>query len=435
LLNLIAKGVVMIVLKNSTFINWKTLEFKKGHILVDEGSGNSLKFIDTLNNISANSTMIDCEGKYVTKSFGNAHHHVYSALATGMPAPQKTPGNFYEILKYIWWTLDKSLDLETIQSCAYAAAIACAKNGVTFVIDHHSSPFAIEGSLQTIAEAFNEVGVGHLLCYEISDRDGVDIARKALVETEQYLKKNQGLVGLHASFTLTNKTLEKAVNLAKKYNSGIHVHVAEDIYDQEHCYDIHNKRVVERFKDAGVLDLPKSLLIHCLYLTDEERHLIRESGIHVVQNTESNLNNSVGQFSSCSISENLLLGTDGMHTDMLRAAKATYFNCQLTDTVDYAEIYRRFRNIHSYLSSNHFTGDGDNSLVVLDYQPHTHFSTENFLNHFINGIDASNVQHVISQGKLIVKNREVITVNEAELKAKSRGLSKKLWDKMQEISR
>lgn len=422
----------MIVLKDTTYIDWQTLEFKSGHILVEEGVNGSFKFIDT---IDPTMTVVDCKGKYVTKSFACGHHHIYSAFATGMPAPAKSPGNFYEILKYIWWTLDKSLDLEMIKYSAYVTAIACAKNGVTFAIDHHASPMAVEGSLQTIADAFDEVGVGHLLCYEISDRDGVDIARKGLAETESYLKNNQGLVGLHASFTLTNKTLEKAVKLAEKYKSGIHVHVAEDIYDQEHCYDIHNKRVIERFRDAGVLDLPKSLLIHCLYLTDEERTIIRESGVNVVQNTESNLNNNVGQFSSCSIGNNILIGTDGMHSNMLRAANSTFFNSQDNDTVDYAEIYRRFRNVHNYLENNDFKGDGDNNLVVLDYQPPTEFSSENFLGHFLFGIESSMVQHVISKGKLIVKDRKVITVNEAEIKEKAKALSKELWKKMGEISK
>lgn len=424
----------MIVLKNSTFIDWKTLLFKKGHILVEEGVTDSVQFVDSLKDLPTDVTIIDCQGKYVTKSFGNAHHHAYTALATGMPSLQKAPGNFYEMQKYFWWTLDKSLDLEMIKICAYTTAIACAKNGVTFVIDHNSSPFAIKGSLQTIADAFNEVGISHLLCYEISDRDGVDIARQGLSESEAYLKNNQGLVGLHASFTLTNKTLEKAVNLAKKYNSGIHVHVAEDLYDQEHCYDIHNKRVVERFRDAGVLTMPKSLLVNCLYLTDDERHIIKDSSIHVVQNIESNLSSNAGQFSSCSINKHILLGTDGLHSDMLRTAKATFLNGQLNDTIDAAEIYRRFRNIHTYLKNNNFVGDGENNLVVLDYDPHTYFTSENFLGHFLNGIEASHIQHVISNGRLIVKDKELLTINEAEINEKARELSKHLWEKMHELT-
>ncbi|MBI9066233.1 MAG: amidohydrolase family protein [Salinivirgaceae bacterium] len=423
----------MIILKDATFIDWKTLEFKQGHVIVEEGVNKAIQIVDELPQ-NFPGKIIDCKGKYVTKSFGCGHHHVYSALATGMPTPRKIPGNFYEILKYVWWTLDKSLDLDMIKASAYVTAIACAKNGVTFAIDHHASPFAVEGSLQTIADAFNEVGVGHLLCYEISDRDGVNIANKGLEESKNYLQNNQGLVGLHASFTLTNKTLKKAADLAKEFSTGVHVHVAEDIYDQEHCYDIHNKRVIERFRDYGILDLPKSLLVHCLYLTDEERHLIRNSGVYVAQNAESNLNNNVGQFNSCALGNNIMLGTDGMHSDMLRAAKATFYNGQASDTIDYPEIYRRFRNVHNYLNDNNFVGDGDNNLVVLDYQPQTDFNQQNFLGHFLFGMDSAQVQHVISNGKLIVENKIVTTVNEADVKMYARELSKKLWGKMNEVA-
>ncbi|MGD9994317.1 MAG: amidohydrolase family protein [Salinivirgaceae bacterium] len=424
----------MIILKNATFIDWESLTFTKSNILVPKGVDQAIQFVNEIpKELNAEATLIDCSGKYVTKSFVNGHHHVYSALATGMPAPKKIPGNFYEILKYVWWTLDKSLDLEMIKTSAYVTAIACAKSGVTFAIDHHASPFAVEGSLQTIADAFNEVGVGHLLSYELTDRDGVKIANQGLAETENYLKNNQGLVGLHASFTLTNKTLEKAADLARKYNTGVHVHVAEDLYDQEHCYDIHNKRVIERFNDHGILELKRSLLVHCLYLTNAERDLIRESGLFVAQNTESNLNNNVGQFNSCAIGNNIMLGTDGMHSDMLRAAKATFYNGQLNDTIDYAEIYHRFRNANRYLSKNSFTGDGENNLVVLDYLPSTYMDQSNFLGHFLFGLDASHVQHVIANGELIVKDRIITKVDESAIKLKAQQISQKLWNKMQSI--
>lgn len=424
----------MIILKNATFIDWESLTFTKSDILVPKGLDQAIQFVNEIpKELNAEATLIDCTGKYVTKSFVNGHHHVYSALATGMPAPKKIPGNFYEILKYIWWTLDKSLDLEMIKTSAYVTAIACAKSGVTFAIDHHASPFAVEGSLQTIADAFNEVGVGHLLSYELTDRDGVKIANQGLAETENYLKNNQGLVGLHASFTLTNKTLEKAADLARKYNTGVHVHVAEDLYDQEHCYDIHNKRVIERFNDLGILELKRSLLVHCLYLTNAERDLIRESGLFVAQNAESNLNNNVGQFNSCAIGNNIMLGTDGMHSDMLRAAKATFYNGQLNDTIDYAEIYHRFRNANRYLNRNNFTGDGENNLVILDYLPSTYMDASNFLGHFLFGLDAAHVQHVIANGELIVKDRVITKVDESAIKLKAQQLSQKLWNKMQTI--
>lgn len=422
-----------ILLKDATYIDWKTLEFSQRNILVEQHN-NSILFIDNVEQIAdkSNLEVLDCTGKLVTKSFAVGHHHVYSALSRGMGAPKKNPENFYDVLKYIWWTLDKCLDLEMIESSALVTAIACAKAGSTFVIDHHASPFAVKGSLETIAKAFDRVGVSHLLCYEISDRDGMKIAEEGLEETESYLKNHQGLVGLHASFTVGDETLSHAVELMNSSNSGIHIHVAEDLYDQDFCVKKYGKRVVDRLNEFGALKSPKTILGHCLHLDENEKDIIRNSPCWVVQNSESNLNNNVGYFNSEHLGNNIMLGTDGMHSDMLQSAKAAFFVGQGFDTITYPGAYQRFRNVHRYLDSNGFKGDGDNNLVVLDYNTPTEINQNNFLGHFIFGINSNHVRDVISNGKLIVKNRQIQTVNESEILEVSKERASRLWKKMQE---
>lgn len=419
-----------ILLKNTTYIDWETLEFSKTHILVEEGIDRKLKLIQDFPNNNPNDTVIDCEGKFVTKSFAVGHHHVYSALSRGMPAPQKSPSNFKEVLQYIWWNLDKALDKEMIEASALATAIACAKAGSTFVIDHHASPNFIEGSLDIIADAFEKVGVNHLLCYEITDRDGKDKAEKGLLETENYIKNKQGLVGLHASFTVGNNTLQKAVDLTEKYDSGIHIHVAEDAYDQKHCQEKYNSSVVERMNDYGALQSSKTILGHCLHVDNNEREIIKNSNAWVVQNTESNLNNNVGYFNAAGLGDRILLGTDGMHSDMIRSAQAAFFVGQGFDTIDFNSAYARFRNTHKYLNENNFKGDGDNNLVVLDYDAPTEMKESNFLGHFIYGLSSKAVKHVISNGKLIVQNNLIQTINEADMQLFTKEQANRLWRKL-----
>ncbi|MCD4773283.1 MAG: amidohydrolase family protein, partial [Bacteroidales bacterium] len=404
--------------------------FSKTNILVEEGENGSVKFLDNLDGINPTSKIIDCTGKFVTKSFAIGHHHVYSALSRGMPAPKKSPNNFLEILKYIWWKLDKALDKDMIEASALVTAIACAKAGSTFVIDHHASPNFIEGSLEVIAKAFEKVGINHLLCYEITDRDGIEKAESGLAETENYLKQNQGLIGLHASFTVGENTLKKASNLMNKYNSGIHIHVAEDNYDQEHCIAKYNKRVVERLNDYGILNSSKTILGHCLKINENERNLIKNSKAYVVQNTESNLNNNVGYFNSEGLGKNIMLGTDGMHSDMIRSAKAAYFVGQGFDNIVVTTAYKRFRNVHNYLKTNSFKGDKENNLVVFDYDSPTEMNENNFLGHIIFGLSSNHIQHVISNGKLILEDRKIKTVNEEEILDFSKKMANKLWDKL-----
>jgi putative selenium metabolism protein SsnA len=418
-----------LLLKNGTYIHPKTLEFTISHILVEEGENGGIKFIKDIPS-DPNIPVIDCSGKYITQSFVCGHHHVYSALARGMGAPKKNPENFNEILEYVWWTLDKTLDAEMIEASALYTAMACVKNGVTFVIDHHASPNAITGSLDIIANAFEKVGASHLLCYEISDRDGLDNAEEGLNETAEYLKNHQGLVGLHASFTVSDDTLKKSVELAKQTDTGIHIHVAEAESDQNHCVANYGKRVIERLQKFGVLESGKTILGHCLHLSENEKKIISNSPAWVVQNTESNLNNKVGYFNAEGLGENIMMGTDGMHSDMLRSAKAAFFVGQNFDSIGYDSVYHRFRNADKYLKSNGFKGHGPNNLVVLDYDSPTPFNTGNFYGHFVFGLESKHVQHVISQGRLIVENRKILTVDEEKILADARIQAERLWSKM-----
>jgi len=418
-----------ILLTNGTYIHPATLEFTTSHILVEDGVNGGIKFIKDIPS-DPNLQIIDCSGKYITQSFVCGHHHVYSALARGMGAPKKNPENFNEILEYVWWTLDKCLDAEMIEASALYTAIACIKNGVTFVIDHHASPNAIKGSLEIIAGAFEKVGASHLLCYEITDRDGLDKAEEGLNETAEYLKNHQGLVGLHASFTVSDDTLKKAVDLVKQTDSGIHIHVAEAESDQDHCVATYGMRVIERLQKFGALESVKTILGHCLHLSENEKKIISNSPAWVVQNTESNLNNKVGFFNAKGLGDNIMMGTDGMHSDMLRSARAAFFVGQNFDTIGYDSVYQRFRNADKYLQSNGFKGHGPNNLVVLDYDTPTPFNQGNFYGHFVFGLESKHVQHVISQGKLVVEDRKITTVDEEKILLGAKQQAQRLWAKM-----
>lgn len=424
-----------IYIKNATYIDWQSLDFITTDILVEEGKTGGISLVKGLSaddpKPSQSTKTIDAKGKFVTKSFGCGHHHIYSTLARGMPAPVATPQNFVDILKLVWWHVDKNLDLEMIKASALAAGLYCAKNGITFVIDHHASPFAVENSLFTVKEAFDSIGLSHLLCYEISDRDGEEIRDKGLQETANYLKAgNQGHVGLHASFTVGETLLKRAVRLAGECNTGLHVHVAEDLADQTDCLKEYHQRVMQRYSESGALDLQGSILAHCLHLDDQEKELLKESTAWVAQSVESNLNNNVGLADYSGYGERLMLGTDGMHSDMLRSAKAAFFVGQGTEGISFPGIYERFRNVHRYIAENNFTGDGENNLVILDYNSPTPMHQDNFLGHFVFGIESSHVESVISSGQLIVEERQLVTANEEDILGSAREMAEKLWKKM-----
>lgn len=175
-------------LRNATWIDPETFKATTTTIKVEEGRPAGWRLTPTpLWSVRRKTPYWTARAALVTPSFGCGHHHIYSALARGMPPAPKAPANFLEVLEYVWWRMDKKLDHDMIEASALVTGLYCAKNGVTFVIDHHASPFHLDGSLETIAKALDRVGLGHLLCYEISCRDGEEIKEKGLDETDAFL--------------------------------------------------------------------------------------------------------------------------------------------------------------------------------------------------------------------------------------------------------
>jgi len=242
-----------------------------------------------------------------------AHHHLYSALARGMPPPPRAPTTFREILELVWWRLDKALDLEMIRWSAKLGALEALERGTTAIIDHHASPNAIDGSLSVIAEACQEVGVRVSTCYEVSERNGIDEARAGLDENERFLRSGgRGYVGAHACFTLSDDTLERLTALAAGLDVGVHIHVAEAPEDIAS-----GARLQAHAKDDW-------LLAHAV-------HLDRDLPGTIAHNPFSNMNNSVGYQPPSRWPNRVVLGTDGVGGDMIDAFRFAYARAREAD--------------------------------------------------------------------------------------------------------
>jgi len=245
------------------------------------------------------------------------HHHLYSTLARGMPAPPRTPTDFQEILEQIWWRLDAALDLEMIRWSAMLGALEALEQGTTAIVDHHESPNAIEGSLSTIAAACAEVGVRVVCAYGVTDRHGADGARRGLEENERFLRSGgRGLVGVHAAFTCQDSTLASAAELAAEFGVGVHIHVAEGSGDADAAGRL-----------AG-LTRDDWLLAHCIHLPDD--HSLRGTIQH---NVRSNMNNAVGYARPFRFANPIVLGTDGIGGNMIEEFRLAYFKQREVDVL------------------------------------------------------------------------------------------------------
>lgn len=244
-----------------------------------------------------------------------AHHHLYSTLARGMPAPRRTPKGFLEILEQVWWRLDMALDLEMLEWSAKLGALEALERGCTSIIDHHESPNAIEGSLSVIAEACSEVGVRVVCAYGVTDRHGPEGAQRGLAENDRFLREGgRGMVGVHAAFTCERETLEAAAGLASDSGVGVHVHVAEGHADRGAATTL------------ASMSSDDWLIVHGVHLAD--RHGLRGTIVH---NPRSNMNNSVGYAQPDRFTNPVALGTDGIGADMLEEFRLAFARLRESD--------------------------------------------------------------------------------------------------------
>jgi putative selenium metabolism protein SsnA len=400
--------------------------------------------VATVGRTSARGSRRDCSGCLIIPGNICAHTHLYSALARGMPYGLEPPTNFLQILQRVWWRLDRALDEETVRASALVGGMDALLSGTTTLIDHHASPNFIAGSLDVIADALEKVGVRSILCYEVTDRDGIDRARAGIEENRRFLASKRslarGLIGAHASFTLSPETLEACVQLGWETRAGVHIHVAEDEADQRDAKTRFGQRVVQRLAQAGALD-ERALLAHCVHVNAAEMALIRDSGATVAHNARSNMNNAVGRAPVDRLGHNVALGSDGIDEDMFAETQAAYW--RLREENIFAPMHWPFQHlaVGARLAGNVFAEPklgwiepgAPADLMILEYGVPTPIEVRNLPSHWIFGLSARYVRDVVVGGILVVTDHRLTQVDQDTLIADGRKQAERLWHRLEEI--
>lgn len=439
----------MIVVGNGTVI---TLD--ENHRVIANGavfiSKDIISDVGTTNELVAkypNASFIDAKGGLIMPGMTNIHTHCYSSFARGMTVPGEPAQNFPEILERLWWRLDKSLTEEMIYYSALVTMLECVRNGTTTIIDHHASPFAVSGSLLQMAKATEFIGVRSSHCYEVSDRDGKEIARKGIEENKRFIEyckeENNPLLkasfGIHASFTVGDDTLKQCALISKDLDVGIHVHAAEDLFDVQETKRLYNTTVIERFHQYGLLG-PKTIAAHCVHISDQEIELLAKTGTAVAHNPESNMGNAVG----CADIKKLLdagvtigMGTDGYTSDMFEGIKVgnlLHKHENRNPQAAWSEIPTLIFDNNRKILANHFdkpvgviAPGAYADIITVDYDPHTPLTSSNYYGHLLFGVSGGLVNTTIIGGKLRMYNRNFIEIDDKEIRKSARELADKLW--------
>ncbi len=393
---------------------------------------------------------IDATGKIVMPGLINAHNHFYSTFARGL-TKAKPSKDFIGVLRNLWWRLDRAL---TTEDCYYSALVALLdsiRHGTTTIIDHHASPNAVIGSLGDISRAVRETGLRACLCYEVSDRDGAKIAQQGLAQNAWFIDQCQrendlhikALFGLHASFTISDDTMEKAATLGHALRTGFHIHVAEAQSDQDWAVKHCGKRVVERLKKFEILG-PRSIAAHCIHINRREMDLLAETKTAVVHNPQSNMNNAVGVANVIELAKRGVLvglGTDALTTNMLEELRVALWGQHLraeNPSVGFGEVTSALFANNPKIAGRIFGlrfgelcegAAGD--IAIFDYDPPTPLEGGNVFGHLVFGISQMEADTTIVGGRVLMENRKLaLNLDEARVNARARELAKNLWKRM-----
>ncbi|NWF68952.1 MAG: putative aminohydrolase SsnA [Chloroflexi bacterium] len=415
-------------------------------ILIDDGVIRALGPTDDLRRQYPQQETLDARGQLVMPGNICAHTHFYGAYARGIAIPGDAPKNFPEILRRLWWPLDKALDKDAVRLSALVSLVDAVKHGTTTLIDHHASPNCIDGSLDIIAQAVNQAGLRAVLCYEVTDRDGMDKAHAGIVENLRFMRASQreprvrGTFGLHASLTLGDDVLRAC---ADAHAGGFHIHVAEHEADEDDSLRRSGQRVVQRLQAFGIWN-DSTIAAHCVHINDQERDLLREKGVWVTHQPRSNMNNAVGAMAFDTFMAQgmkVCLGNDGFSNNMWAEWKAAYLLHKVThrdprraDGYAVAAIAQRNNAALAQVffpekRIGQLTEGAQADMIFVDYHPFTPLTVDNLPWHILFGFEASMVTTTIVDGVVLMRDRQLLTLDEAAIAAEALALAPGVWER------
>ena len=422
---------------------------KDGALLVEDDYIADIGDTVDLLNKYRDEEVIDARGSLVMPGNICAHTHFYGAFARGLSIPGNPPRDFPEILRRLWWQLDQVLTEEDVRFSALVCLLDAIKHGTTTLIDHHASASYVDGSLDVIADAVDQSGLRSVLCYEVSDRHGTDYTKASIDENLRFIKSTgsrnlhnriRGMFGLHASMSLSDVTLE-ACSTAVPNGVGFHIHVAEHNSDQDNSLEESGLRVVERLQRFGILG-PNTIAAHCVHLSSNEIDILSETETWVTHQPRSNMNNGVGAAEVENMLQNGVrvgLGNDGFSNNMWADWKMAYLLHKVVHQdprrVSGNAIVEMGVGNNSALASRLFDKfpvgvlevGAYADIIIVDYEATTPLNYGNLPWHIIFGFEAGMVNTTICDGKVLMRDRQLLFLDELEITERSRELAGQAW--------
>ena len=399
--------------------------------------------------------VIDARGKIVMPGLICSHTHLYGMLLRGAPLKIDPPTDFAQILQRVWWPMDEVMTREDAYASALISCLEFIKTGTTFFADTFSGPNAITGVLDRIAAAVEQSGMRGIIAFEATERRTHAEGARGTKENERFIRKVkkermrrvQGMFSVHASFTVSDELFHYVRELASRYKVPVTIHTSEGPADLYHNLERFGKRTIERLNDEGLL-AQDVVLAHCVHVNDDELAILKKTGAKVAHNPMSNMLNAVGVapvVKMLSMDIPVGLGNDGYIFDGFENLRAAFLlhKVALRDpraiaplealemaTIQGAELYGLGNELGSIES-----GKLADIIIINPAIAPTPVRPESVVGHIVNTIDGDDVETVIVGGRVVMRERKMQMLEEAEAVKVARKSAEKLWQKLGAIRR
>jgi 5-methylthioadenosine/S-adenosylhomocysteine deaminase len=399
--------------------------------------------------------VIDAEGKVVMPGFVITHTHMPYVLGHNMPVDVSQLKSFWDMLQKMGWEwLEDITTKEGIYAATRYAAIKMLKSGTTTVCELVEGPMAIPGALNASARAIDEVGIRAQVGYEVTERipgvsilDRMETARaekgfdENLAFIEKYPKGNgsriEGRLGVHTAYTNSPETLKKAREIADDLGCGIEIHIAE--IPRQFLVEKYGKSAPKLLEETGLLG-PDVIAAHCIDLDDTDLDILSRNKVNVAHTP---MTNSLGGNGVARVPDMLEKGIN------VTLGHDCFFTLDTSEYLRYAYLVHKAHRANPMLlppfqAIDMAIGNGARAMalqeeigslekgkkadiLVLEPDSPVPVTPASVMSWFIMTFKGSDVQHVIVDGRLVVSERRMTTIDEHEVKKQCIEEAKALW--------
>jgi 5-methylthioadenosine/S-adenosylhomocysteine deaminase len=425
-----------ILIKNALILNPNNFENKKQSLLIKDDL--IAEISDEIDDSNADK-IIDAEGKILLPGLINTHTHLSMTLFRGLADDLSLDSWLNDHI----WPMEANLNGDYCYIGALLGAVELIKSGTTTFSDMYFY-------MEDVARAVDDAGIRAVLSYGMIDFSDAERREAEIKENMALYDACNGMAdgrikvffGPHSPYTASEELLVKVRELADEHNIGIHIHVSETQKEINDSLDERGIRPFEYLEKIGFLG-PDVVAAHCVWLSDEEIEIIKKHGVKVSHNPCSNMKLASGVSPVSKLIENdicVSIGTDGASSnnnlDLIEELKTASL-LQKVSTLDPKVLTSDEAIEMATIKGAEALGLGDEigsievgkkaDIILIDTNSANMVPDSSSLSsNVIYSANGSNVDTTICNGKILMENKKLTTLDEDEIYAKAKQAIKEL---------